>query len=647
MKTTPARPSPESLLRQAALYLLAFAWPWGIYQTERLLFLPFILLPAALLAVLEIRSALRGRRPRVPVELLWPLAVLFGAAGVYAARTDTLGMLAVVLLETVTVFTLIQAVRSRIVLIRCLGLSVTGGTLAAATSLLIDSRVLMNISPIALLPAGYSSGTGASLAFAPTVPNGVLTLAWCATFAGAFLLRRASSRLVRVGALLALALLFGALARVGLEVFAWPRVLPNAKAAVSLHEATAMAWNAWRAHATLGAESFAAVIAVLWLISRTWGKVYLSWRDTHDAFHGAALTALGLAGLCAALLPLMPQAGYAVALGLLVRDVFPWRDAEKAPAWPCLAPLLLVPLLLANIVRVNPENPHDPRNYTAVIARWYAAGQFHEAEWLTHFVWAHSPGERRNAYAMARAELESATPDLALVSHYFVRMAAPGTNGPSPVLPAPTEKERDALLTRLRDAAAARPENSGFAYERALVALGQPDNAIEALSYRIRPAAARTGDVPMMASVVAALLGAPELESSLRAWDAPMLYDVLSQYEPRLAQRTTDVEMLAVLSLSAEEATVQVWSSEGVQGAVVPAPANAVEKRVLRITSLACAPDQNGAGEDPFPITMTVGAPEIANRLFTSECHRDSVTIEVDPEAWGLTLSRPLLVALP
>jgi hypothetical protein len=641
--------SPESLLRQVALYLLAFAWPWGVYQTERLLFLPFSLLPVVLLIVLELRAALRGRRPWVPFEFTWPVAVLVGAAGVHAARTGTTGILAVVVLEAITVLVLLQAVRTRQILLRCLGLSVLAGALAALVSLLVDTRLLPGSLPAAILPAGYTPATGASLAFAHTVPNGVLTLVICFVPAGYFLLRREGGLWTRAGALAAAVVILAALGHVALEVFAWPRTLPHAPAKIDLAAASAMAWTAWRAQAGLGMEALTALAALLWLISRAWGKVFLSWRENGDGLHAAALVALLLAGLCLAWFPIAPHAGLAVLFGLFVRHAFPLREEkDAAPVWPCFTPVLLVPLLLANIVRVDPANPHDPRNYPVVMGQWHGDGRHDDANWLAQFVWSHSPAEERNAYAMARAALEATPSNLVLASYYVTRMAAHGPAGPRPVLPSPGERERDALLTLLRDkAAAVPPEEAGFAYERALVALGQPENALEALRYRIRPAAARTGNVRMMAGVVAHLLGAPELEAALRAWDAPMLYDVLSQYDPLLAKRTEEVDMLAVLSLTAQGASVQVWSTEGVWGTAVPAPPGTVERLLLRGHTLASLPARASAGPRRLPVTLELGAPPVAERLLRVTNGPGALSIEVEPEAWGLALCRPVLAALP
>ncbi|MFP4502793.1 MAG: hypothetical protein ACLFTT_17510 [Candidatus Hydrogenedentota bacterium] len=519
----------ERILRHGLLYLLAFAWPWGVYQQEHMFYTPFAVLPGLVLALLAVRRLMHGRRPTTPFEFTWPLAIVLGAAVAHALTRATPHSALEALAAVMVYLAVIESIHSRALTVRCLWLTVLGGAGASCVHLVAYFRPFYGYVLYRLMPTAYDPATGAVAAFAPSVADATLTLLVCGTLGTALVFARGMRWWRRGLTVTALLPITAALGTLAWEVFIRPGALPvgPADAAAAIREAYA----AWRPTVyAVSVPALAGGAAVLWLMSRIAAKGLLTAREQGDALHLGAVAALAFTGVFMVLIPVPPRLGFALVLGLAARDTMVYRALPDMPvrglAW---IVVLLGPLIAANIVHVAPDNPHDPRNYPETVRLLDEAGHDEAVERYLAFVEHYSPTERRTAFLRARRALDAIR--LPQAADCFVRAVSPPPAGPAPLFPPPTQAEQRRFLAVLRDAVSARPRDQrGLAYERALAAAGQPGNALESLRFRARPRPHYTGGGSnTFARLLAGLLSAPACAIELRTWDAGTLLDLLQQ----------------------------------------------------------------------------------------------------------------------
>jgi hypothetical protein len=134
------------------------------------------------------------------------------------------------------------------------------------------------------------------------------------------------------------------------------------------------------------------------------------------------------------------------------------------------------------------------------------------------FVDARAPHEQMTHFLRACAELHRG--DAEAAADRFAEMAAV-TESRRSVLDGPSPEEIEAFLRDLRDHCSGLPiAAQGLAYERALVAVGEAENALESLRLR---APLDTPDLPgvdtrALATALAEALGDPALAQRLASW---------------------------------------------------------------------------------------------------------------------------------
>lgn len=560
----------ERHIRPMALYLLAFAWPWSVYQTEPVFFQPFFVLPVLLLVLTELHARLNGRRFAAPFEFLWPWAVLLGAALARALHVDGAAPLPAACMAAAAFAVAVQSAREQDVRRRCLGLSVLAGAGAGAVSLFAYFRPFHGYVFYRLMPAAYSPETGAVLAFPASVPEGVLTLAVCTLIGLGFMMNPGGAWWRRAAAAVACAVMLAALGTVAAEVFLRPGTLPRVG---GLEPASALraAFTAWRppAAGTVPPATLVAGAALLWLMSRIAAKGIAGWREQDHAPRLAGAAAVVAGAVLLVLLPGAAYPGHAVLLGLIAGGALPRRTPDTGGnGWLAGVCVLLLPLIALNAVRVDPGNPRDPRNYAVRVRQWDAAAVPGETlrRYLA-FIEHYSPAERRTRYILASAWLEAG--NLEQAAWDFGRAMVPPTAGPGPLLPPPSARERAAFLSKLRDTSSARPvERRGLAYERALIASGQPELAIDSLRFRVHTDEAPAAGAPAYAAALAYLLGAPEAERTLRAWGASELLELLVQAGAEVQPHLQGAEGPAVLTVrrGPDFVEAQLWLGGGAAG---------------------------------------------------------------------------------
>ena len=486
------------------LMLLAFLWPWEVY-----LYIPVagFYLTGALAVALIAAAALdlvRTKRRGVPFELLWPVVVLaalvacLGVAGGIEAPLTKLYLLALFL----------SAARfaNPGIASACLKLTAIAGAGAALHHLLTPFT--------GVPPTGYSLETGVSLACAWDVSSGALALALGACAAGSICSHERKKGRTAAAVVLAL--------------------IPLSALMLTVHRT---AWPPWTFPY---ADSFSllkavAFVILAWLLVRIVAKLIAAKNGrqwyVRSSFIGVAALPLSWSLLA----PLEFQLGHALLLGLAA--VYASSAVGDAPA-PRLRPWLLVPaglLVALNLWTVYPSNTADPRNYDVAARKDLAEGRIGRLrQRMDHFE-SIAPGERKTHYWRALAALDEER--LQLAAGEFALSVEEETDAHL-LLPPPSLPEREDFLMRLRDASSQSPHPEHiFAFERALVAIGEDARALGSLRQRIQfigePEVRENVSeehLPVLRNTVGFLLSGREVTAWPSGWTAAELLVLLKQW---------------------------------------------------------------------------------------------------------------------
>lgn len=539
-------------LRGLCLGLVAFAWPWGAYQTLPLVSWPVSALLLAILVVPAVSEAVRRRSPFIPFELAWPLAVIGLLLAIHAALTGTLQPFAPAMMGIVAFWSVYASPDSRETIQNCFRLSVLSCTAVAGISLFAQCRPLYGLHLYQVFPTAFDSQTGAMLAFPASLAEGALTLAMGALLAitGLAGRRRTISRCIAT--------------LISLCIIAAPLLVVIEKQIHAFDSWSPPAY--WQLHPLLAVTA----VATAWLAVRLIAKVLVAGYDERNRQIVALAGLPLLAVLFATAFPATLQHGHIFVLALAARTASlsaSEHETARTRRWPfALACILLMPLFVWNVFRVDPFNVRDPRNYEELARQRIDDARPWPLLRALHFISDRSPSERRTWLWSARVDLRHGCLDAAIPD--FLRALEP-PGGPASILPPPSKADIEEFLEEVRDFCAPLSlSERGLAYERALVLAGQPGNALSLLRLRTGSAKHIPYAPNLFASALAELLWDNRLAPDLRKWSAGELLAVLESIEAHLARAPAGFParyLPAVLMgyRSGESLLVRVWTPQG------------------------------------------------------------------------------------
>jgi len=429
------------IVAQSLLFLIAFLWPWPAYLGAPPIGIRVDYIVLATLILLLVIDVMRSRRLRVPFELLWPgtILILLGNPGY------------------LLFFAALHFSDSRREILRWFWVAGLSSALMAAVTIL---------APMAgAIPATFllqtSRNTGA-LEVARREGLAMFTGLTVMVFLG-FWRQRIWRRLLAAPSVLLLP--------AGLVNLLFYAGASNK----FIYGASPDEW--------LGNWKFGIYYVVgFWLLARLIAKVEVARREA--ARETAYLYAMFL--LTAINIAVFWGNGVEFLLGIVAAYAIPGRTEEASPwRWRFVLVVPFSLLIVWNLWHVDARNSSDPRNYMPPNRQWAASAHDGEIRLLVEdmeFVESRYPAERQTHLGLAHAELERG---------YVYRAAAEFAEAVRPVgdeqliLPPPSEGERIRFLTRLRERCSAMPHpERTFAYEQALIANGQIDDALSLLELR-------------------------------------------------------------------------------------------------------------------------------------------------------------------
>jgi len=495
------------------LFLLAALWPWDVYTYVPGLNAELTTAITTLLVMLLAIDIARLRKVSAPFEIMWPAIALAGliAAGLLrhdpAFSPSQLGLVA-------TYMAALHFAPSRACIRQWLWLSCV--SIAAGA---LWTHIAFRVPPA--FPTAFSIDTHGVLWLGRRLAAGALVLVIGGAVAGqafAAAVKRARIKHDLSAPAVMAAIIF---------------VLATSALVYAIAPAhTVASWRPPRWNALSGL-ALASCLAALWSLARTVAKnrVFAATASSsHDDAAWARLMArtLVLAVVFCLCFSVKPSLGFAVLAGLAAAYPLPGRAAQfTAPrmAYALLAPCAL--LIAVNAAHVFPENQGDPRNFEVAADRDSATGRLDRLDRRLDFVAMRSPNEPRVHLWRARHALAQEFPNRA--AHEF-RLAVQAPRGHRTILRPVDNVQRNDLLVRLRDAcAASRQPHTLIAYERALVAAGNADNALDSLRQRVTRLESRdvTAAAAPYAAALAFLLGDAALATSLDDWPAAHLRALL------------------------------------------------------------------------------------------------------------------------
>lgn len=544
---------------------MAFAWPWGVYETVPQLWLPLSTLTGVFLLGICAVDAVRRRRLDIPFDLLWPALVwmLMAVIARMGGHRETSESVFTALVYLAAVY----ATRSRDTLANCLWLSMVSGACVAALTLFSRSGLLM---PTAfLIDAQTIQETHARLstrlfesppmfAFAPTLSSGLCTLLVCGAIAIYAAVSRGVSRAARSFAVVAGLLVVSALMTNTLP--ALERIVewrPLAGLRTSWPEVAASAVVLWLA---------------VWIASRNATALR---RERGSVFHPVVSGAIvAVAAWLALPFEVVPMHGFLLG----VAAAFGLRDAPEPPRKPTqlwfASPIVLLALL--NVWTVWPGNVADPRNYRTANIADIQQGNRETAFDRIAALRAFGVQERSLYLSQSQVALAYERPHWAAHSlGQSVRFAGPLR----PLLPEPTQEDVQRLLAALREFTSnVTDADASLAQEVALAETGQTEAALSLLDSRAR----REPKLSLIetpheraAEALAFLLGVPEVEQELSTWPHERLCATLDRIDARVEPVPEGfpndlLPMIVAYRPSANGYAVRVWTKIRQVAAEVP-----------------------------------------------------------------------------
>lgn len=527
-------------LTQWLMLAMAAVWPLEVFQ-----YIPFVnaqaftLLAFALCACLVVDMRIADKL-RVPFEMLWPIAILAALLAIATLRNTWIFTREVP--EMIFVFAAaIHFANNRALIGRCLWVSSISAAAAALITLLA--------APAGLAPTAYSLDTGLTLTFAYDMASGGHILLMGCAVAAYFSFSKDSHPIRRAVSIVCAA-------TIGLTL------------AVLYARALARGWTpATLNTGILVPESALALALVAWLFVRVVAKIEVDRREKPDAIHALFLLLAAATVLSAALSPLVPRLYQAFLLGLACGYTLPQRPTaapQTREIW--LAPGALA-LIAINVLTIFPQHTRDPRNYHIAAYVDYRQGQFHRLLRRMDVIENALPNESRAPLWKAYAALALKRHEKASV-HFATAMRRRGN--PAASLPPPPKAAIEDFLVRLRDYCS-DPElySKTVAYERALIAAGDRESALQRLRLRLTNTEYPVDGLPLtlFAQALAAALSDPELLQEFRQWRVSEIASLLQQtgarfYTPPTALPTEHLPLIAIAQRTAHTLEIRILSPQ-------------------------------------------------------------------------------------
>lgn len=477
-------------------YSACLTWPWCVYEMLPGTSLTWSAVCLAGITLHAITTLPHYGKLRVPWELIWPV-VAAAALVTWLAPAS----LPAVLLGAAGFWAMIHLYGDGRVWCQGAMLLACG---AAIATVVHATHGLLGLPPTVILP-----GFSLELAFPHSVTEALFVWTGSALLGAGVVVHPAAGRWQRIVAMVATLIVLAGL------FMATPDLLHLARGT------TLTTWS------ELPAAAMVARLLIVWLLARVAGKALVrAWTDKT-----AAAVLAGIAPIAGALMVLcgahVTGVGLALPLALMaragmrVKDRLPKLSLQERIAATATV-LLLLAMFSYNTLYVSPGNGADPRNYAARAERAEASGDLATVKPLLKAVIARNPGEARAALWLGRVALATGHPDHA--AEYVAEMTqrSEGT-----ILPPPTDREVEDFLTELRDGISLSEEISGLAYERALVAAGDPEDALALLRLRKPHPLGIAIDKAVLVTLLTNLLGSEKMEESLERFSAEQLAGVV------------------------------------------------------------------------------------------------------------------------
>ncbi|MFA6243061.1 MAG: hypothetical protein WC655_19140, partial [Candidatus Hydrogenedentales bacterium] len=549
-----------------AIYAMAFAWPWGVYETLPVLWLPLSSLLAGVVLVASAIDSLRRKRLDIPFDLLWP-ALAWAGLTVIGNITGSYELSANAIFAALVYVATVYATRSRDVIAHCLWLSTIAGacvavlTIASRAGYLIPTAYVIDASGIQETYARLATRVFSSpptFAFASAFSSGLCTLVVCGVVALHAACTRGIPRAARYFALSATLVMGCALLANALPAFR------SAEAWVPL----AGLRGSW-----IDALAFG---AALWLAIRIIVRNTASLRRAGASPAHPVVIAVGVGAVAWLALPFDVAPFHGFLLGIAA--AYGLREAPEAPRvserlW-LVSPIIV--LALFNMWTVSLENRDDPRNYDEVLSADVAQGDRATAFDRIATLRALGIQERHLSLSQARIALAYERPHWAAQSlAQAVSLSEQGRT----VLPDPSPNEVQRFLVQLREFGSHSDDaGASLAQETALAATNQTEAALSLLESKAREttnlALLETPDA-MAAEALAFLLGAPRAVEELRTWPHEKLAACLDRIDARVEPIPEGfpaelLPMIVAYRPSANGYAVRVWTKVRQVAAEVP-----------------------------------------------------------------------------
>lgn len=290
----------------------------------------------------------------------------------------------------------------------------------------------------------------------------------------------------------------------------------------------------------LAAESAFVLVTgglLIWLVCRILAKLWVT-RDDGQALALVLGGTLAAGVIYWASFPGSFAVYSGLVLGIAAGYALPDRDLTRsAPVddpsgattpFPFVSAVLVCGLIVVNAQQAYPHNERDSRNVEVALEQDSDAGDFDRLHRRASNMALVYPDQRAGLYGwMAHASIElglheRASKEIAMAGDVIAETADRSAM-----------ERLDVAVIELRDAVSqSERANLSFAYERALVGMGEPGSALAVLKMKVDSGLANLPDgwsASTKAFVYAALLGDLALESEIAGWDSlePRVDDTL------------------------------------------------------------------------------------------------------------------------